>query len=96
MYPQEETYHSMSAYELMKAYDERLKRIEQYALLAAKNVLTVADLALLLGKSEKTIRNQIDSLPHYKNGKTVYFLRSEVEQTLLKVKCSPIQELVNI
>ncbi len=96
MYPQEETYQSMSAYELMKAYDERLKRIEQYALLAAKNVLTVADLALLLGKSEKTIRNQIDSLPHYKNGKTVYFLRSEVEQTLLKVKCNPIQELVNI
>ncbi len=86
----------MSAYELMKAYDERLKRIEQYTLLAAKNVLTVADLALLLGKSEKTIRNQIDSLPHYKNGKTVYFLRSEVEQTLLKVKCNPIQELVNI
>ena len=86
----------MSAYELMQAYDERLKRIEQYTLLAAKNVLTVADLALLLGKSEKTIRNQIDSLPHYKNGKTVYFLRSEVEQTLLKVKCNPIQELVNI
>lgn len=86
----------MTTYELMQAYDERLKRIEQYALLAAKNVLTVADLALLLGKSEKTIRNQIDSLPHYKNGKTVYFLRSEVEQTLLKVKCNPIQELVNI
>ena len=86
----------MSACELIEKLEASLNRIEKYTLLAAKNVLTVEDVALLLGRSEKTIRNQIDSLPHYKNGKTVYFLRSEVEQTLLKVKCNPIQELVNI
>ena len=69
----------------------RLDRIERMALLAAKNVLTVDDVALLLGKSTKTIRNQINELPHYKNGKTVYFRRDELEASLLKVKCTPIQ-----
>ncbi len=74
--------------------ENRLDRLEALTLLAAKNVLTVADLALLLGKSEKTIRNRIDSYPHYKNGKSVYFKRDEVEDSLLKVKCTPVSTLM--
>lgn len=84
----------MSACELIEKLEASLNRIEKYTLLAAKNVLTVEDVALLLGRSEKTIRNQIDSLPHYKNGKTVYFLRSEIESSLLKVKCTPVKYII--
>jgi chromosome segregation and condensation protein ScpB len=68
----------------------RLDRIEKMSLLAAKNVLSVDDLALLLGKSAKTIRNQIDEIPHYKNGRGVWFKRSEIEAWQCQVKCTPI------
>lgn len=57
----------------------RLDRIERLALLGAKNILTIKDVALLLGKSEKTIRNIIDEIPHYRNGHGIYFKREEVE-----------------
>jgi len=69
---------------------DRLDRIERLTLLAAKNVLTVDDLALLIGRSPKTIRNQIDDYPHYKNGKSVYFRKDEIESYLCQVKCNPI------
>ena len=68
----------------------RLDRIERLTLLAAKNVLTVEDLALLIGRSPKTIRNQIDDYPHYKNGKSVYFRKDEIESYLCQVKHTPI------
>ena len=74
---------------------ERLDRIERLTLLSAKNVLTVDDVALLLGRSPKTIRNQIAAIPHYKNGKSVYFRREELEQWQCQVKCTPINELIN-
>ena len=73
---------------------ERLERIERLTLLAAKNVLTVDDLALLLGRSPKTIRNQIDEYPHYKNGKSVYFRKDEIESFLCQVKHTPITHLI--
>ncbi len=69
---------------------DRLDRIERLTLLAAKNVLTVDDLALLIGSSPKTIRNQIDDYPHYKNGKSVYFRKDEIESYLCQVKHTPI------
>lgn len=69
----------------------QLDRIERLTLLAAKNVLTVEDLALLIGRSPKTIRNQIDVYPHYKNGKSVYFRKDEIESYLCQVKHSPIE-----
>ena len=74
---------------------ERLDRIERMALLSAKNVLTVDDVALLLGRSPKTIRNQINELPHYKNGKNVYFRRDEIEQWQCQVKCTPVSQIIN-
>lgn len=72
---------------------KQLDRIERLTLLAAKNVLTVEDLALLIGRSPKTIRNQIDNYPHYKNGKSVYFRKDEIESYLCQVKHTPIDIL---
>ena len=69
---------------------KQLDRIERLTLLAAKNVLTVEDLALLIGRSPKTIRNQVDQHPHYKNGKSVYFRKDEIESYLCQVKHTPI------
>ena len=68
----------------------QLNRIEKLTLLAAKNVLTVDDLALRSGRSPRTIRNQINEFPHYKNGKSVYFRKDEIESYLCQVKHTPI------
>lgn len=70
--------------------EERLQRIERYALLAAKNVFSVEDLALYLGRSPKTIYNSLDSIPHYRNGHAVSFKRSEIEAWQCQVKCTPV------
>lgn len=61
---------------------DKLKVIENYTLLAAKNVLCFDDVVLLTGLSKShlyklTCTRQI---PHYKpNGKHIYFDRNEVE-----------------
>lgn len=73
----------------------RLDRIEKLTLLAAKNVLTVDDVTLLMGRSPKTIRNIISEIPHYKNGRGVWFKREEVEQYLCRVPITPITQLLN-
>lgn len=75
--------------------NKRLDRIERLTLLAAKNVLTVEDLALLIGRSPKTIRNQVDQFPHYKNGRNVYFRKDEIESFLCQVKCTPIEQIIS-
>ena len=73
---------------------ERLDRIERMTLLAAKNVFTVEDLALYLGKSAKTIRNQADRIPHYYNELgQLTFKREEIEQWQCAVKHTPVTSL---
>lgn len=65
----------------MEDLENRLARIERNALLAAKNIFTVEDLAIYLGLSPKTIRNRMDEIPHYKNiNGHVYFKRTEIEE----------------
>lgn len=71
--------------------DKRLQRIEQMTLLAAKNVLSVRDVALLTGRSEKTIRNRLDEIPHYRGGAGIVFKRNEVESWMCQVECKPIR-----
>lgn len=72
----------------------RLQRIEQLTLLAAKNVFTVEDLALYLGKSPKTIRNSAEKLPHYYDGNgQLTFRRSEIEAWQCQVRHEPITTL---
>lgn len=71
--------------------DKRLRRIEELTLLAAKNVLSIKEAALLLGRSEKTIRNRLDEIPHYWGGTGLAFRRDELEAFQCKVKCTPIE-----
>lgn len=71
--------------------DKRLKCLERLSLLAAKNVLSVKDAALLMGRSEKTVRNRLDEIPHYYGPMGVTFKREELETWMCKVKCDPVQ-----
>lgn len=71
--------------------DIRLRRLEEMTLLAAKNVLSLREAALLLGRSEKTIRNRLDEIPHYYGGTGLAFRRDELENWQCKVKCNPIE-----
>lgn len=66
---------------------QQLDRIERFAVLAAKKVLRIEDVALLTGLSKSTIYKMTSAceIPHYKhNGKTVFFNRDEVEEWLTK------------
>lgn len=73
----------------------RLEAIEQYSLLAAKAVLTIADAALLTGLSKShlyklTCTHQI---PHYKpNGKLLYFDRKDLENWMKQGKINTTLE----
>jgi len=63
-----------------------LKRIENYTLLAAKNVLTLEDVTLLTGLSKSYIYKLTctKQIPYYRpNGKQIYFDRAEI-QTWMK------------
>ena len=71
--------------------DIRLKRIEEMAALAAKNVISIKEAAILIGRSEKTIRNRLDEIPHYYGGTGLVFRRDELEQWQCQVKCTPVQ-----
>ena len=71
--------------------DKRLRALEELSLLAAKNVLSIKEAALLIGKSEKTIRNKLDQIPHYYGGNGLVFKRDELEAWQCQVKCTPIQ-----
>lgn len=63
----------------------KLERIEQNTLLAAKQVLTFDDVAILTGMSKSTLYKLTSQgkIPHYKpSGKMVYFDRKELEKWL--------------
>lgn len=74
---------------------EYLKKVEANSLLAAKNVLTLEDVAALTGLSKShlykmTCRKEI---PYYKpNGKLVYFDRAEVEAWMKQNRVNTAQE----
>ena len=61
----------------------QLDRIESMAILAAKTILTVDDVSLLIGLSKARIYTLCSNreIPHYKQGK-LYFKRDEVEKWL--------------
>lgn len=65
-----------------------LKEIKSLSLLAAKNVLTIEEVALLTGLSvsclyKKTCARQI---PYYRSSKRIYFNRQEIENWMMEVK----------
>lgn len=63
-----------------------LREIRELTLLGVKNVLTIKDVGLLLDRSPKTIYNMLDELPHYRNGKGIYFKKRDIEQWMLGIK----------
>lgn len=68
---------------LLKTILERLDRIEQYSLLAAKNVLNIEDVSILTGLSKSHLYKLThrQEIPHYKpNGKILYFDREDIER----------------
>lgn len=74
---------------------EQLNRVERYTLLAAKNVLTFEDVALLTGMSKSHLYKLTSTrqIPFYKpNGKNVFFDRSEVEDWLRQNRATTEQE----
>lgn len=75
--------------------EDKLNQILVYSLLAAKNVLTLEDVALLTGLSKShlyklTCTHQI---PYYRpNGKQIYFDRGEVEAWMKQNRVATQQE----
>ncbi len=68
---------------------QRLDAIARNTLLAAKNVLGVEDVALLLGVSKSKIYELVQAreMPYYKpRGKQLYFDRAEVEAWMKRNK----------
>ena len=57
--------------------------------ISEKNILNVKEAAMLVGRSEKTIRNRLSEIPHYYGPFGVYFKRDELESFLCQVKCMP-------
>lgn len=63
--------------------EQRLERIENLLAMTSKKVLSVKEVAALIGRSESRIRHLVSQreIPHYKNDKgQVSFLRSEIEE----------------
>lgn len=73
---------------------KRLDRIESLTLLASKRVLSVKDLALLTGRSEKSIRNRLPEIPHYRGPMGICFERGTVEDWMMAVKITPVTQLM--
>lgn len=66
---------------------QRLADLEVCSLLKAKNVLTLEDAALLLGKKKETVRKLMQKhiIPYYKPTRNdLYFKRSELEAYMLQ------------
>lgn len=75
---------------------ERLERIERYAIIAAKKVLNIEEVAFFTGLSKSwlykaTCRKEI---PHYKpNGKLLYFDRGEIEDWMKQNRIATSEEI---
>jgi len=74
----------------------KLEAIERNTLLAAKNVLTIDDVALLTGISKSSIYRLTSEkkIPFYKpNGGYIYFDRQEIENWLRNNRVSTTDEI---
>lgn len=66
--------------------EERLDRIERMVVIAGKEVLNVAEVAMMLNRSESRVRHMVSErlLPYYKVGSRTMFRKSEIEAQMLK------------
>lgn len=65
--------------------EERLARIERLILISSKNVLSVKEAALMLDVSESRVRHLVcdSTLPYYRQGKKIYFKKTDIESWML-------------
>lgn len=76
----------------------KLERIEALTLMAAKDVLTLAEAAKYTGYSEKYMYQLAFNrkIPYSKRGKFLYFDKSELNQWLLANKVPTSEEIESI
>ncbi len=74
---------------------EQLDRIERLVRVGAKEVLNVEEVALMLGVSKSRVYHLVCSrdIPHYKNGKSVLFKKSEIEDWQLRDRIPTNEEI---
>lgn len=75
--------------------EDKLNKILEYSLLAAKNVLTLEDVSLLTGLSKSYLYRLTcyKQIPYYKpNGKQIYFDRAEIESWMKQNRVATQQE----
>ena len=75
---------------------EQLDRIEQYSLIAAKNVLNINEAAIILGMTVRGVRENVRNriIPCYKpNINRLYFKKSELEEWMTQNRRKSIEEL---
>lgn len=76
--------------------EEKINQILVYSLLAAKNVLTLDDVALLTGLSKSHLYKLTctKQIPYYRpNGKQIYFDRAEVEEWMKQNRVATQREI---
>lgn len=74
---------------------QALAEVQRNTLLAAKQVLTIDDVALLTGLSKSRLYRMTcyKEIPHYKpNGKMLYFDRAEVEAWMKRGRVGTMEE----
>lgn len=77
---------------------QRLDRIERYSIIAAKQVLTLEEVAFITGLSRSWIYKATSNhtIPHYKpNGKQIYFDRDEINAWMKQNRVATIDEINN-
>ena len=75
---------------------EQLDRIEQYSLIAAKNVLNINEAAIILGMTVRGVRENVRNriIPCYKpNVNRLYFKKSELEEWMTQNRRKSVAEL---
>ena len=75
---------------------EQLDRIEQYSLIAAKNVLNIQEAAIILGMTVEGVRDNVRNniLPYYKpNINRLYFKKSELEDWMMQNRSKSMAEI---
>lgn len=75
---------------------EQLDRIEQYSMIAAKNVLNIQEAAIILGMTVEGVRMNVRNhiLPCYKpNVNRLYFKKSELEDWMMQNRSKSMAEI---
>lgn len=79
-----------------KEIKEHLDRIEQYSLIAVKNVLTINEAAIILGMTVRGVRENVRKriIPCYKpSANRLYFKKSELEEWMTQNRRKSMAEL---